>query len=350
MIVRSGWIDVLFFFALLGIYLPASAQPTTIAPVLSDERDYAEYWEQQFYFETGALLTSQFLITNLPISKHHGLMIASLKLPGEPAVIIKNGRGRDGWTFSGDAPNLAIFQHELEGAHPGYKLRLHNTAAEVDVLFNAKHDLIELLPKDNELNLPEITLYAPIVRSFARWRAGPEIGGQGPGGEWQPLGHGKGYGLHVIQRVPLARTLRRWVRATPIESEGEFAPLIHHFETPSGATQTEVILIPRFGASEKLGNVAVRLNGAGELVFDGRKASGTITTDIELETFLIKDQLSGVEKLVAGSLADISRFRRLAKYKMIVEVDNVTHLISGTALLEEILIGKERRNRRRIRR
>lgn len=345
--VRLSFLSV---FASYCICTPASAQFAAIAPILSDERDYAEYWEQQFYFETGALLTSQFLITNLPISKHHGLMVASLKLPGEPAVIIKNGRGRDGWTFSNNEPKLAIFQHELEGRHPGYMLRLHNTAAEVDVLFSAKHELIELLPKENELNLPQITLYAPLVRSFARWRAGSEIGGQGPGGDWLSLGHGKGYGLHVIQRAPLARVLRRWVRIMPIESEGAFAPIIHHFETPSGAARTEVILMPRFGASAKLSDVAARLDGSGGLIFDGGIVAGTFTITSELEAFLIKDQLSGVERLVAGSLADISRYRRLSDYKMDVEVEGNRHSISGTALLEEILIGKERKNRRRIRR
>ncbi len=348
--VQLGRQSFLSIFALFSVCMPASAQPGSIAPILSDERGYAEYWEQQFYFDTGALLTSQFLITNLPISKHHGLMVASLKLPDEPAVIIKNGRGRDGWSFSKNEPKLAIFQHELEGAHPGYMLRLHNTAAEVDVLFNAKHELIELVPKDNDLSLPQITLYAPIVRSFARWRAGPEIGGPGPGGEWRLLGHGKGYGLHVIQRVPLARVLRRWVRVTPIESEGAFAPIIHHFETPSGGSRTEIILVPRFGAPEKLRDIVVRLDGAGGLTFDGGAGTGAITITTELETFLIKDQLSGIERLVAGLLADISRYRRLAKYKMNFDVENERYSISGTALLEEILIGKERKNRRRTRR
>lgn len=350
MIARFVWVRFISIFALFGIYVPASAQFDNITPILSDERDYAEYWEQQFYFETGALLTSQFLITNLPISKHHGLMIASLKLPDQPAVIIKNGRGREGWNIDSGNKKLSIFQHELEGRYPGYMLQLSNTAAEVDTLYNARLEPIELVAEDNELNLPHITLYAPWARSFARWRPGPEVGGQGPDGEWLPLGYGTGYGIHVVQNSPLARTLRRWVRVTPIQSEGAYAPIIHHFETPSGPTRTETILVPRFGKPIKLGGVVINSYEAQILTLEGDGISGAVTVDKDIEAFLIADQLNGIEKLVAGSLADIERYRRLVSYSLEVQVDGITHLISGTALLEEILIGKERVNRRRIRR
>lgn len=320
-------------------------------PNLSDSRDYAEYWEQQFYFETGSLLTSQFLITNLPISKHHGLMIASLKLPGEPAVIIKNGRRRDGWNFDGNIPQLTIFQHKLKGRPPGYMLQLYNTAAEVDALFNPKLDPIVLVGEDNDLGLPTISLYAPDVRAFARWRPGPEIGGPGPDGDWRSLGHGSGYALHVRQDVPLGRVLRRWVRVTPLDNGGPFTLILHHFETPSGRTRTEAILVPRFGNPTKLEGFALEgLIEAGRLEINGPGLQGTILPKEELETFLIADQLNGVEKLVAGSLANISRYRWLANYELEGMVEGQPYSLAGTAIVEEILVGKGTKNRRRRRR
>lgn len=330
---------------------PSKSQPVLSAPELSDARDYAEYWEQQFYFETGTLLTSQFLITNLPISKHHGLMVASLKRADEPAVIIKNGRGRDGWSYDSETPMLSIFQHDLEGRHPGYLLRLNNTAAEVDALFNASLDPIELVEKGNTLNLPEVTLYAPASQAFGRWRAGPEIGGLGPEGDWLSLGSGHGYALHVRQDRPLGQSLQRWVRITPTENKGAYSLILHHFETPEGQSKTETILVPRFGEPVSLTDTTLTDDdGKCGMIMHGDTLQARITRTRELETFLIADQLNGVEKLVAGSLADISRYRWLANYKLEGSVQDQPVSVSGTAILEEILIGKPRKNRRRLRR
>lgn len=348
----------MFSFIPVMMFLVAAIAVNTTAeeagvqpPKLSESRDYAEYWEQQFYFETGSLLTSQFLITNLPISKHHGLMIASLKLPGEPAVVIKNGRSRDGWNFDGGIPQLTIFQHELKGRPPGYMLQLHNTTAEVDALFNPKLDPIVLVEEDNDMNLPTISLYAPDVRAFARWRPGPEIGGQGPDGDWLALGHGTGYALHVRQDVPLGRVLRRWIRVTPIDNNGPFTLILHHFATPSERTRTEAILVPRFGKPARLEGVGLEgLVAEGRLKINGSGFQGAITPEEELETFLIADQLNGFEKLVAGSLANISRYRWLASYELEGTLHGRPYSLAGTAILEEILVGEEKKNRRRRRR
>lgn len=330
---------------------PAGDRPVLNAPELSDAKDYAEYWEQQFYFETGALLTSQFLITNLPISKHHGLMVASLKRADEPAIIIKNGRGRDGWFFDNETPMLSIFQHDLKGRHPGYLMRLNNTAAEVDTLFNASLEPIELVHQDNPLSLPAITLYAPASQAFGRWRAGPEIGGPGSEGEWLPLGSGHGYALHVRQVVPLGKTLQRWTRLTPTESTGPFSIILHHFETPNGKTKTEAILVPRFGEPTRLLDASLEGQvGDADLIMSGETMQGTITRVREIETFQIADQLNAVEKLVAGSLADISRYRWLAEYRWEGTQNGQPVSASGTAILEEVLIEKPRKNRRRLRR
>ena len=102
----------------------AAAGPL-VAPSLSDERDYSEYWEQQFLFDNNTLATSQFLIANLPFSKHHGMMVATLKEPDKDVVVIKNGRKRSGWAFEATEPKMTIFQHQLSGSSPDFNLQLH---------------------------------------------------------------------------------------------------------------------------------------------------------------------------------------------------------------------------------
>ena len=330
---------------------PLYAQPSIGLPALSEQPDYAEYWEQQFYFETGALLTSQFLIANLPLSKHHGLMVASLKIPGEPPVIIKNGRKRDGWFYAREDPELSIFQHRLKGTFPGFLTQLNNTAAEVDVLFNAKHAAIDIIAPGNDLGLPAVTLYATGARAFGRWRAGPEIGGAGENGSWQALGHGEGFGLHVIQDKPLGSVLRRWVRLTPLQADTDYELMFHRFETPSGKSLNKFYLLQKFKEPVLLDVSGVKFEEDNSMrCLSSARMTGTITISNEIETFLVADQLNGIERLVAGSLANISRYRSLVSYDFDVVLNSKSQSVSGTAILEEILVDAEKKSRRNRRR
>ncbi|MEX0298087.1 MAG: hypothetical protein AB3N28_03395, partial [Kordiimonas sp.] len=240
------------FFAPAAVFLLAAYSSSTIAgtieqPRLYDDSDYNEYWEQQFLFDNGTMVTSQFLIANFPFSKQHGLMVATLKKTGSDAVIVKNGRKRDGWNFDETEPRLSIFQHELSGNHPGYLVRLDNTAAEVDVLYTSKAEAIPLTLEGNPLGLPELSIYAPTARAEGRWRAGPEIGGAGEEGNWEELGTGGGYGLHVVQKNSLNSSIRRWQRFTALSGDGDYAPIIHAFETPKGKHQSTLVLLNKGG-------------------------------------------------------------------------------------------------------
>lgn len=346
--------NIIFWGAVLlagGPAYAASEEQTLHAPALSSDRDYAEYWEQQFYFDTGALLTSQFMITNLPLSRHHGLMVASLKLPGAAPVIIKNGRKRDGWAYDSQSPHLSIFQHQLQGGHPGYLMRLHNTAAEADLLFNASARPIVLMAPDNPYGLPSVTLYAPGARGVARWRPGPEIGGPGQSGGWHSLGDGTGYGLHVVQDRPLGTVLRRWRRLVPLSADGIFSPTIHLFDSPGGGQLMEAVLLPRFGEPERLSQPSKTQESEGSVwTLSGPRLNGTIELIEQLEAFEAADQLNAVEQLVAGSLANISRSRYRASYDLEIQTTDGTPLrLTGTALIEDIIIAEDRKKRRRRR-
>ena len=328
-------------------------------PRLMDDGDYTEYWEQQFLFDGGSLVTGQFLITNLPLSKHHGLMIATLKPPGGAAIVIKNGRQRSGWRFDGGLPGLTVFQHRISGRHPDYLMRLHNTAAELDVSYTAGGRGLAVTRPGDGHDLPEVTLYAPTAAATARWRPGPEIGGAGPDGAWQDLGGGAGYGLHVVQKHSLNHTLRRWRRVTSVARTADHRPVLHDFITPDGDRHTVLLMLPPRGPALTFRSVEVLEDEtSGSRYITARAGDmtvkGTITLTGTLEDFILKDLLNGVEKALAGPLADIVRHRHKATYSLTLAADGLDIHVGGTALAEDIVIGSGRtagrRGNRRVRR
>lgn len=324
-------------------------------PRLYDDSDYNEYWEQQFLFDNGTMVTSQFLIANFPFSKQHGLMVATLKKPENDAIIVKNGRKRDGWNFDETKPRLSIFQHELSGDHPGYFVRLNNTAAEVDVLYTSREKSIPLIRAGNPFGLPEVSLYAPAARAEGRWRAGPEIGGAGEDGDWEQLGTGGGYGLHVVQRTSLNHSIRRWQRFTAFASDAQYAPILHAFETPSGDKQSTLIILNQGSEPIRFDNITLTQANSGtswELTAqtEGATLSGIIKSKDNIENFQLKDHLNHLEQMVAGSLADISRHRFTAHYDLTLTVNGKVSDLNGTALAENIVLGEEKKRKRRSRR
>jgi len=340
--------------AMCALSPSASAAPLE-APSLSNASDYSEYWEQQFLFENNTVATSQFLIANLPFSKHHGMMVATLKEPGKEAVIIKNGRKRSGWNFADEKPQLSIFQHQLSGSTPSFKLQLHNTAAELDVEFNAKSDEISLVAADNKIGLPAVTLYAPSATAQARWRDGPEIGGPGPDGTWHEIGAGRGYGLHVVQNKAPNATMKRWRRFTSINSSGLQEPLLHAFETPGGETHFALLLVSKAGKPARfdVNNFSFSDDGK-RWSIEGRSGDVKLSGEMEigglLEAFNLKDQLNGLEKLAAGSMADVNRLRYAATYEFTLTNGTQKTVLKGQALAEDIQMGKIKTKRRRSRR
>jgi len=332
--------------------LAASALIT--APLLSDNRDYSEYWEQQFLFDNKTLATSQFLIANLPFSKHHGMQVATLKQPRKDAVVIKNGRKRSGWNFSASEPMLTIFQHKLSGGTPDFSLQLHNTAAELDVSFAAPAGALPVVAAGNKLGLPQITLYAPTARAEARWRGGPEIGGPGPDGPWHEIGAGFGYGLHVVQQKVPNTVLSRWWRFTGAPSKAAVNPVLHAFETPKGKRYYALYLLADDGTSIRFDVNEFKAEDNREWQLkakaDGKTLAGSITLSDKLETFNLKDQLNALEALAAGSVADVTRLRYAAVYKFELVENSTKTTLEGTALAEDILMGEIKEKRRRKRR
>lgn len=329
-----------------------SAEDAVLPPSLDQSAGYAEYWEQQFLFKGDRLLVSQFMVLNLPLSRHHGLMIGSYR-DRDRLVIVKNGRQRDGWQYSPADKRLTIFQHTLEGAYPGYLMRLHNTAAEFDVLYNASDRAIAITTPGNPLGLPTVTQYAPTAQAVGRWRPGPEIGGAGATERWQALGDGRGYGLHVVQTAPLEKSLRRWRRAVALTGNSGHTPILHLMETPSSAKHVSLTLLTRFGPPIQFQKAIVSAQEAGwRIAADAgeRRLSGTIMPLRDIETFVLKDHLNGIEVLAARALATIRRKRMTGRYAFTLKTPAGTSEISGAVLMEDIQIAPPDDRRRRLRR
>ncbi|MCK0070834.1 hypothetical protein [Kordiimonas laminariae] len=324
-------------------------------PKLLSDSSYSEYWEQQFLFENKTLATSQFLITNLPFSKHHGIMVGTLKEPSKDSIIIKNGRKKTGWFYSTEpAETMSIFQHKLIADEKGYLMQLHNTAAEVDVLFTKDYQAINLIPKNEAENLPQVTLYAPAAQAYGRWRAGPEIGGAGENGNWLDLGWGFGYGLHVVHTETPNKQLKKWIRFSGLTENKEAAPILHIFETPSGRQIRSLTLMQKTGKPTTFENITFKPITPMSWQITGISGDSTMKGEIAisepLDVFNLKDQLNAIEKLAAGSMADVERHKYLTTYQFTLTTGESVKAFTGNALMENIIFGKEQKKRPRRRR
>lgn len=332
-----------------------SANQGIPAPALEDDSNYNEYWEHQFLFEDGSLATSQFLIANFPISKHHGLQMGTLEGPvtGDfgPRVIVKNGRSKSGWHYDADEPSLTIFQHKLSGQAPGYIVSLSNTAAEMEILFTTTEESIPVIAANNPYGLPEVTVYAPVARAFGRWRPGPEIGGAGPSGDWRTLGHGRGYALHVVQSQALEDSFHQWRRLTALSGSGGQLPILHEFATAQDGLHGVGVLVGGLANPRELTNLVITAEGDRWHVKanlpDGQ-LYGTVQLVSPFEDLIVADMLNGVEKLVAGSLSAIKRHKWRARYAFTINSAASSRQLKGEAIAEDILVGKPpaKRNRR----
>ena len=334
-------INIIFSVLILvaSCWAPSAATDKGFYPDLDDEKQYSEYWEQQYLFDSGALLTSQFLIANLPLSEHHGMMVATLKLPGRETIVVKNGRNKDGWSYNGATKGLGIFQHEVWPENDAYLMRLKNTAAEVDAAISIVPDTAVVMPEGNAYGLPNITLYAAPAIAFGRWRAGPEIGGEGDEGDWTPLGIGVGYGLHVRQSKAPNAVIKRWQKFIPTENSSATVPILNFFEFWDGRTVAVLLLhrqkngwwrqVVECSTATEIADASVACSN------DETSIDGTFGKATQVEEFNLQDELNVFEKMAAGSLADISRMRAKVPYRLRIEIDQDVLDLQGEALLED---------------
>ncbi|MCJ9429630.1 hypothetical protein [Kordiimonas marina] len=339
-----------------GLKPPAAREP--VAPIMSDKSHYSEYWEQIFLMDDGTLFTSQFTIANFPFSKHRGLMLSTLVWPDGKTVVIKNGRSRKGWDYDAVNHQLKIYQHTLKPTEDGYALHLHNTAAEARMDFQPMAEPLTFLKWEAGKSDYGVTYYAPEATAKVSWRPGPEIDGPGDDGPWMALGSGTGFGVHVIQTDSLENMFSSWMRALPLGKTDGDRPVFNWMVKPGGKAVAQLSLIDSKGQlitltdvqfdADKDGNVwHVRAKG------NGVALKGAYRLEKSVDTFALGDHLTAIEKMAAGTLAQLKRQRYQASYDFTLSRKGHKTALKGRALAEILKLdaGKETvSKKRRIRR
>lgn len=324
----------------------AEAESGIGAPALMTDKHYAEIWEQQFLLDAG-LVTSNFIIVNIPFSRHHGLAVATIWTNEGERVIIKNGRKRKHWSYHEDDRRLTIVHHSLGGADDGFQMRFDNRAAKLDVDFGAGRAGIVITRPDNDLNLPAITQYAVTAPSRARWKPGensdlPDASADAP---WRDLGTGWGYGLHVVQQTPMAKTLDRWRRFTALDADGPYAPVFHQLVTQDGRSHTVLALVSEAGDIVRFEESRLMVaDDAQTWSIDAANGSATVDAAITIEraiaTSSVRDLLKRIEVSIVGGFADTRRSSSAAIYDIVIDEGGQQLRLTGTAPVEEIVIGR----------
>lgn len=368
--IRSFAMAFLFVFGLnvcSGIFSgSASSQVSApFAPQLLEQGEYSEYWEQFLVFEDGTILSSQFLIANFPFSRHRGIMVSSLLLPDGERLVIKNGRSRKGWVFAPDGSAISIYQNVLAATDSGFRLKLHNTLAELElqVASVAQPWKAPRLHSQRSSGWLDFDLYAPQATAQGRWRPGPEIGAD-PLGPWQPLEGGRGMGLHLVLTAGLPDLMQSWLRVTALGSLDDPGFFLSNVTRPDGQHQNVLLLMRPGQENLEFTGLSVEIletqriedadlpkllrlkaqNGAYGL-------EGTIRLDRFLEYFNFLDHLNSIERILATSMPPVRRLRFLATYEMVLTGPGTPFALSGKAFGEQTAVGtpddKSRKRRRR---
>ena len=194
-----------------------------LVPRLLADETYSEGWEQLVRFADGSLLAAHFMITNLGPGSHRGIVIATLTLPDGRSLLIKNGRPRKAWQPLSGPTGLGIARHRLERRADGYRLRLKNSVAEVELRFRPTlppWDLGRLWTDRGVGRYQDVYYYAPRLVAEGRYRPGPASGGSDDG-PWRPLAGGRGYALRYVNSTGAHRLLRHRLRLTSLDDGPE---------------------------------------------------------------------------------------------------------------------------------
>jgi len=339
-----------------GLKPPAAREP--VAPLMSDKSHYSEYWEQIFLMDDGTLFTSQFTIANFPFSKHRGLMLSTIVWPDGKTVVIKNGRSRKGWDYDAVNHQLKIYQHTFKPTEDGYALHLHNTAAEARMDFMPVAAPLTFLKWADGKSDYGVTYYAPEAVGKVSWRPGPEIDGPGDDGPWMALGSGTGFGVHVIQTDSLENMFSSWMRAMPLGKPGEDRPVFNWMVKPDGKTVAQLVMLDGRGKPVTLTDVQFDQDEDGKLWHvrakgGGLEVKGAYRLEKPVDTFSLADHLTAIEKMAAGTLAQLKRQRYQASYDFTLSRNGHKTALKGKALAEILKLDADKKTvskKRRIRR
>lgn len=327
-------------------------------PQLLPQKGYTETWDQHIFFEDGTFVTARFLIANFAASNPRAFVISTMVTPDGKKYTIKNGRDRDGWSFDPKKFDLRIAGHRLNGEPPNFQMHLHNNTAEALLKVQAvapSWQVGRLCCGTSPQAYQDMIAYVPVAEAEGWYRPGTDSGGKGDEEPWRPLKGGRGFATHYVNSLSVEKVARNWLHFFAFDSEGQrVLPGLVAMSLPHAGKMARFALLnaqkPEFETdlvtvdvikSQTQGKTrdvpaAVRITAKGQ----NRQVTGTITFDRLLETIVLKDKLTWVERMFASSLPSTAQFYYLVRYDFKVETAGVTQTLTGKGLVEYTAIGK----------
>lgn len=331
-------------------------------PVLLGAESYTEGWDQYFYFEDGAFLAVQFLISNYGPTDHRALVIGSLSSPdSDKPLVIKNGRGRKDWSFDDRQLDLKVAHHRFSGTHPDYRLYLRNSRGEVELTVEARVEPWQLgpIPGPESAKFQYASFMMPMAHARGRFRRGSESAGTA--GPWQALRGGRGFAIRYLNNNSLSKVARSWIRVASIDSQDPSSPVFYLVQRP-GPTQSSFLAIMSGGRIRKQWTrfpvtlIAPEVDAADEAEDDARdervppdaiqlqitgtdgKVAGTITMARLLQRFDFVQELKPIERFFVQFLNTPLHYRYLAQYDLTYQGNDGDQRLTGTALAEVMML------------
>jgi hypothetical protein len=338
---------VISLLAVLSSFGSVSSQEINdIRPLMSEEKNYTEYWEQYFYLDDGSLVTSQFLVANFPwpVGKDHGIMLGTLVTPEGELFVIKNGRKLGEWGFNETSFDIFLHNHRINGSGNDLNVHLENTMAIVD--FSLKSDIAPF--KHNKFSsdegMIETSFYAPSVSGHGNWQLGEEAGFK-PSGPVHNAAQVDGFGVHVLMTDKVDQLIKNWTRVSGIGKGPR--PFLSAITRPN---DDEDIIFKIFEGNNTLDtfkdveikyeNITkekdasrpkkIKISASG----DNGKIEGEITFTKKMDHFNLTEHLNFFERSFAKSNPSVTNFRYIATYNLVYTTSEGEKNISGKALSE----------------
>ncbi|MBL4603966.1 MAG: hypothetical protein JKY84_14570 [Emcibacteraceae bacterium] len=354
------------FISYLTLVAPSSAQMSDV-PIMSDEKNYTEYWEQYFYLSDGSLVTSQFLVANFPwpVGKKHGIMLGTLVTPDGKLYTIKNGRKLGEWGFSEKSLDMFIHTHTLKRNSDGFNHHLENTMGIVDLSLTSHQAPINHKRYSSEDGYIETSIYAPSMTGFGNWQLGPEAGFD-PNGPVHNADNVTGFGVHVTMTDKVDKLITNWTRILGLGNDGP-KPFLSAITRPDGKQD---IILKLFDGNLEIDSFSdidikyqdmtkeknatypksIKISAKGE----NGTLKGTIKFTKKLAHFNLTEHLNFFERTFAKSSPVVTNFRYVADYDLVYKTSSSEKNLKGKALSEYTDVTpakrakakKRRRNRR----
>lgn len=356
---------VVFWGAL--VHLAHAHEINDMRPMMLEDKNYTEYWEQYYYLSDGSLVTSQFLVANLPwpVGKNHGIMLGTLVTPEGELYVIKNGRGYGDWGFKEDAFDIFIHTHRLNGSGDDVHLHLENTMAIVDINSKSPIPAFAHDSYSSEDGYIETSYYAPSLKGYGNWQLGEEAGFS-PNGPVNNADITEGFGVHVLMTDKVDQLIKNWTRVTTI-GESNHKVFLSAINRPDDKKDTIFKLFVAEKTLDEFSEVEIKYENMTKekdasyprkLKIKAKGENGTIEGEViftkKMDHFNLNDHLNFFERSFAKSNPVVTNFRYIADYNLVYKTAEGEQQLTGKALSEYADIqpvkkaaSKDRRRRRR---